>query len=145
MTTDKMRLYYDDKGYVFFNVSIASNTTIEEDVRNFKILSERNRDTFDMVEFPLDQFIAEMNESNGYRVNPETKKLEFSYPVPGEPDAPQVFGPPLTEQIEELRQENNSNMMAMTEMFEINLKLEEENANTMIAVTEMYELLLGVV
>ena len=81
-------------------------TTIEQEIANFTVLSERNRNTFDFLELPYGAHAQDFVGSNGYRVNPKTKKLEFSYPVPGEPEAPQVFGPPLTEQIEELKAEN---------------------------------------
>ena len=113
MTNDKMRLYYDNTGYVFFNVTVAPNTTIEQDIRNFKVLSERNRDTFSMVEFPLDQFIRDMEGSNGYRVNVETKELEFSPRDPNNPEAPQVFEKSLTQQVNELKiaQEDTNTML----------------------------------
>lgn len=45
--------------------------------------------------------------------------------------------------IAELEKENLSNMIAMTEMFETNIKLEQENANTMVGLTELYEIVLG--
>lgn len=102
MTTDKMRLYYDETGYVFFNTVVSGNATVEQNIRDFKALSERTPNTFSMVEFPLDKFIKDMEGFNGYRVNALTKELEFFYSTPGAPDAPQIFVKPLTEQIEAL-------------------------------------------
>lgn len=106
MNADKMRLYFDDTGHVFFNLSVIGDYPVEKDIERFIILSERNRDSFDFLEWPLDQFILEMSESTGYRVNTKTKELEFTQSDSGKPDEPQVFGPPLTEQIKELKEEN---------------------------------------
>ena len=78
-------------------------TSIEQDIATFKALSERNRDTFDVIELPFGAYQQDFAECNGYRVNPTTKELEFSYPDPSQPDAPQVFQKPLTEQIAEAK------------------------------------------
>ncbi|QCT03802.1 hypothetical protein E6C60_3091 [Paenibacillus algicola] len=40
------------------------------------------------------------------RVNPETGTLEFAYPDPDEPETPPVYQPPLSDQVNELKQEN---------------------------------------
>lgn len=105
------RIYYDKeagnpivdtgerKGYV-------KNTTVEQDIKAYKALTERNRDTFDYIELEYGQYAQDFAESNGYRVNPETKELEFSYPDPNEPEVEQPYQAPLSEQIEELKQEN---------------------------------------
>lgn len=50
---------------------------------------------------------------------------------------------PIEIEINELKQENIMNMIAMTEMYENNVQMEQENTNTMVAVTELYEMLLG--
>ncbi|WP_370150175.1 hypothetical protein [Exiguobacterium profundum] len=117
--------------------------TIEQDVQTYKDLSDRNRTTFDVIELPFDQYAQDFAECNRYRVNPETKELEFSYPDPNEPTAPPVYRQPLSEEIEGLKQENILNMLAMTDMFEENLRLKEDNTNTMMALTEMYEMMSG--
>lgn len=117
--------------------------TIDEDIATYESLYERNRETFDVLELEYSQYEQDFTEANGYRVNPETKELEFSYPDPNEPEAPPVYRPPLSEEIEGLKQENVLNMLAMTDMFEENLRLKEENVNTMMALTEMYEMMSG--
>lgn len=81
-------------------------TTINDDINAFRALSERNRDSFDVLELEYGQYAQDFAECNGYRVNPETKELEFSYPDPNEPEQPPVFQKALSEQIKtlELRQ-----------------------------------------
>lgn len=77
------------------------STTIEQDILTFNALSERNRDTFDVLELEYGQYAQDFTESNGYRVNPETKTLEFSYPDPNEPEVEPVYQKPLSEKISE--------------------------------------------
>ena len=105
------RIYFDNlNGSVLVDTGqkIDSHSIpIDREIEVFMVLSERNRNTFDVLELPYGAYSQDFAEYGGsYRVNPKTKELEFSYPVPGEPEAPQVFGPPLTEQIEELKAEN---------------------------------------
>lgn len=77
-------------------------TTFEQDIQTYKALSERNRGTFDVVELVYGQYAQDFAESNGYRVNPDTKELEFSYPDPNEPEAEPVYQKPLSEHVNEL-------------------------------------------
>jgi hypothetical protein len=88
---------YDDTG-------LNELPSIEDDISNYTALSERNRDTFDVIELPFGAYAEDFAMCNGYRVNPETKQLEFSYPDPNEPEAPQVFRKPLSEEVEETKQ-----------------------------------------
>ena len=107
----KRKVYFDNRNGSILAITAEGTTGVRdttelEDIQAYTSVTERNRNTFDVIELEYGEYAQEFAESNGRRVNPETKKLEFSYPVPGEPEAPQVFGPPLTEQIEELRTEN---------------------------------------
>lgn len=77
-------------------------TTVEQDIMAFKVLSIRNRDTFGVLELEYGQYAQDFAESNGYRVNPETKTLEFSYPDPNEPTVEQPYQAPLSEQVKNL-------------------------------------------
>ncbi|MGC4378414.1 hypothetical protein WD019_16035 [Fictibacillus sp. Mic-4] len=96
-------------------------TTIEQDIATFTALSERNRDTFDVIELPFGAYAQDFAECNGYRVNPDTKTLEFTYPEkqpPSEPPAPPVYQKPLSEQLTELRaqtQQLNDDFMALAD------------------------------
>jgi hypothetical protein len=79
--------------------------TIEQDIANYKALSERNRDTFDVIELPFGAYAEDFAMCNGYRVNPETKQLEFSYPDPSKPEPQEpVYQKPFTEQLKETQQ-----------------------------------------
>jgi hypothetical protein len=119
------RIYFDkSNGLVIVDTGEAEvygeRNTIERDIAVFPALSERNRDTFDVLELPYGAYAEDFRICNGYRVNPETLELEFSYPDPNvtEPQEP-VYQKPLTEQIEELRQENITTLLALTEVYEM--------------------------
>lgn len=107
------RLFYDKTtGIVFFEIREqeydfdALDTTVEQDIKTFAVLTERNRDSFDVIELEFGQYSQDFRECNGYRVNVETKTLEFSYPDPNEPSVEQPYQKPLTEQIAELKSAN---------------------------------------
>lgn len=108
------RLYYDkESGLVFFEIPEQRYDyeivpqTIERDIEVFKLLSERHRDTFDVLEFEYGQYAQDFRESNGYRVNPKTKQLEFSYPDPVEPESSEpIYQAPLSEEVSTLKATN---------------------------------------
>lgn len=81
-------------------------TTIEQDIETYKVLSERNRDTFDVLELEYGQYAQDFAESDGYRVNPETEELEFSYSDPNEPEVEQPYQVPLSEEVATLKTTN---------------------------------------
>ncbi|MGD6876756.1 hypothetical protein [Bacillus infantis] len=140
-------------GDIFFETSAESVTTIEQDIATFTALSERNRETFDVIELPFGAYQQDFAESVGYRVDvdalaelPEDRRGEaivFSVADPENPEVPIELPKPLSVQIEELKDFNVSNMLAMTEMYEEKLVLEERNKQTMLALTELYEIVLG--
>jgi len=90
--------------------------TVEDDFRVFNKLSERNPETVGVLELEYGQYAQDFAESNGYRVNPDTQELEFSYPDPNDPEAPPVFQKPLTQEIEELKQADIENKQAIAEL-----------------------------
>jgi len=107
-----LRIYYDKQiGQVlqmtgnFIDEGIQQYETIEEQIQKYTKLSERNRDTFDVLELPYGAYAEDFAQCNGYRVNPETLELEFSYPDPNETEQQeQVYQKPLTEQLKETQQ-----------------------------------------
>lgn len=110
------RIYYDkETGNVLVNTGqrqgFVKETTIEQDIQNYKALSERNRDTFDYIELEYGQYDEDFSASNGYRINPETKELEFSYPDSENPDKePEKddFRKPLSEELDDLKNRTQS-------------------------------------
>lgn len=76
--------------------------SIDEEISSYMELSERNRDTFGVLELPFGAYSQDFAECNGYRVNVETKTLEFSYPDPNEPTLEQPHQAPLSEKVKQL-------------------------------------------
>jgi len=118
------KIYYEKStGNIIIEISESVGNvvkkTIEQDIETFTALSERNRDSFDVLELEYGQYAQDFAECNGYRVNPETKELEFSYPDPNEPEQPPVFQKALSEQIKELKAENLATMGAVAEVYEM--------------------------
>lgn len=78
------KIYYDmETGNVLvrtFPVAYGGvETTIEQDIVSFKVLSERNRETFDVLNLPYGYFTDEFSKATSFRVNPTTKEIEFNY------------------------------------------------------------------
>lgn len=82
------------------NVNIKK--TVDQQITTYKELSERNRDTFDVLELDFGAYSQDFRECNGYRVKVETKTLEFSYPDPNSPGTEQPYQAPLSEQVKNL-------------------------------------------
>jgi hypothetical protein len=112
------RIYYD-KGTgnpivntgerMGFNIGDVIETTIEEDFISYVALSERVPSTVGMIQLAYGQYDQDFIESNdNYRVDISGAEpsLVFSYPVPGEPEAPPVYRPPLSVEITEIQAEN---------------------------------------
>lgn len=123
------KIYYDKAtGNVIVDTKEHSGfvikTTKEQDFETYVQLSERNPETVGLLELEYGQYAEDFAEANGYRVNPETLELEFSYPDPNDPEQPPVFQRPLSVEVEELRQENillkaqNSAISERTEFIE---------------------------
>jgi hypothetical protein len=95
----------------------ANPQTVDQDIATFTTLSERNRDTFDVIELPFGAYAQDFAECGGYKVNPTTKELEFA-PKPITPDEPLVFGKPFSEQIKEQKQytqQLNDDLMSLSD------------------------------
>lgn len=117
------RIYYEiSTGNVLVDTrekaGFVRETTIEEDINAYKILSKRNRESFDYIELPFGAYAQDFAECNGYQVNikklatlPDDEKhkaLEFIYPDPNVPQEEQepVYQAPLSVKVEQLKQEN---------------------------------------
>jgi len=75
--------------------------TIEQDIATYTELSERNRETFEVLELPFSEYAKDFANATRYRVNLETKKLEFQFPDPNKPEVEQPYQRPLSEIVNE--------------------------------------------
>ncbi len=114
------RIYYDiSTGNAILDTGerrgYVTPSTMEKDIVVYNELSERNRETFDYVELEYGQYTQDFAECNGFRVNPETKEIEFSYPDPNEeePQEP-VYQKPLSEEVSQLRNNLDSAIIELT-------------------------------
>lgn len=102
------RIFFDKvTGEVILEIQPQNGiiASVERNIEQFKVLSERNRDTFDVLDLPYGAYAEDFAQCNGYRVNPETLELEFSYPDPNATEPQEsVYQKPLTEQLKETQQ-----------------------------------------
>lgn len=81
------KIYYDkttgnvipDTGEM---IGAVVETTADQDFETYRALKERVRDTVGVIQLEFGQYAEDFAQCNGYRVNPETLELEFSYPDP---------------------------------------------------------------
>ena len=79
----------------------VNQTTTEDDWRIYTELSKYNKSEVDYIELKWGEFKTEFAECTSYRVNIETKTLEFDYtPVPEPPEVP--TSPTLHERVDNL-------------------------------------------
>lgn len=129
MNPIKKRLYFDSTGFVFLTLDLYGETTVEKDIADFKALSERNRETFDVIELPFGAYVQDFAECIGYRVDvaelatlaeeQRGEAIKFAYPDPNAPTEPPVYQKPLSAQIEEVKAENLATMEAVAEVYEM--------------------------
>lgn len=98
------RIYYDvETGDIILNTGESAwnvtQLTPAQERERFSVLNERVESTYDYIQLDYGQYRQDFAECNGYRVNPVTKTLEFSYPDPNDPPAEPMYQPPLTEQV----------------------------------------------
>lgn len=80
-------------------------TTQEQDFQSYTVLSERNPETVGVLKLSYGQYAQDFDECNGYRVNPQTLEIEFSYPDPNQEESQEpVYRKPLSEEVNDLKQ-----------------------------------------
>ncbi|MNW61817.1 hypothetical protein D3C74_399050 [compost metagenome] len=104
------RIYYEKStGNVILDTGERSGSIVDTspdgDILQYRELSDRVLETFDYVQLDYGQFSQDFIECTGFKVDINTRELEFSYPnesdpVPQEP----VYQKPLTVEVEELKQ-----------------------------------------
>lgn len=98
-------------------------TTVAEDFASYVALAARVPETVDYVQLAYGQYAQDFAECDGYRVDPETKTLEFSYPDPGQPEAPPAYRAPLSSEVAQLKEDRKNLMLALTDLYETILPL----------------------
>ena len=90
-------------------------TTTEDDWRIYTELSKYNKSEVDYIELKWGEYKTEFAECTSYRVNTETKTLEFDYtPVPPSPEVP--VAPSLHERVEALEKTNAEQDLLISEL-----------------------------
>ncbi|MEK3696905.1 hypothetical protein NYE33_07890 [Paenibacillus sp. FSL R10-2199] len=123
-----MKIYYDvNNGNVIVNTGerfgSVVETSWEQDFLTYAALEDRLTKTVGMLQLEYGEHQQDFAICNGYKVNIETEKLEFSYPDPNESEAPQepVYEKPLTEQIATLQQRTEANEAAILALLDFGL------------------------
>lgn len=99
---------YDSEGHV-------KELTTEDDWRIYTELSKYNKSEVDFIELQFGEFKTEFAECTSYRVNVETKTLEFDYtPVPEPPDVPHT--PTVHERLDALEKTNEEQDLLISEL-----------------------------
>ncbi|OKP67562.1 hypothetical protein A3842_28070 [Paenibacillus sp. P3E] len=124
-----MKVYFEkETGNVIFNTGERAGsvipTTREQDFSFYKALAERVAETVGVIELTYRQYAYEFSEAIGYRVNPETKELEFAYldpnADPGTPVEP-VYQKPITDQFSALKERTEANEAAILALLDFGL------------------------
>ena len=100
------RVYYlKENGNVVFKTGQAEGWVIEikpeQDWEIYAELKKYTKESLDYIQLQYDEFKTEFAECTSYRVNVDTKQLEFDYtPVPPSPEVP--VAPSLHERVDNL-------------------------------------------
>ena len=90
-------------------------TKKEYDFKIYAELQKYNKTEVDYIELKWGEFKTEFAECTSYRVNVDTKQLEFDYtPIPEPPDVPHT--PTVHERLDALEQVNAEQDMLIMEM-----------------------------
>ncbi|TSI19877.1 hypothetical protein FOT98_08770, partial [Bacillus sp. HY001] len=99
------KIYYEiATGNIILITSEMQNnvveTTVEQDIDMYTELSQRNRESFGMLQLQYGEYSEEFARCNGYRIDLQTKKILFSYPSEENPTPDPIYQPSLTEKID---------------------------------------------
>ncbi len=114
------RVYYlKENGNVVFKTGQAEGWVTEitptQDWEIYTELQKYTKESLDFIQLQYDEFKTEFAECTSYRVNVDTKQLEFDYtPVPEPPEVPHT--PTIHERLDALEQVNAEQDMLIMEM-----------------------------
>jgi hypothetical protein len=131
------RIYYEKiTGNIIVDTGERSGaiieTTSEQDFAAYTALAERVPETVGVIELGYGQNAEDFAQCNGYRIDPDTNEILFSYPDPNTPEAPPVYRKPLSEEIEQVKQENSQ---IRTELEQV----KADGADTTLILLELFE------
>lgn len=90
-------------------------TTSDDDWRIYTELSKYNKSEVDFIELQFGEFKTEFAECTSYKVNVDTKTLEFDYtPKPEPPDVPHT--PTVHERLDALEKTNEEQDLLISEL-----------------------------
>lgn len=127
------KLFYDKvTGSVIVDTGQWDNAiaplTVEEEVAIYKALSERNRETFDVIELPYGAYAQDFANGRLIGVDLEKKIPIFEYPNPAEPGTPIVPAVPFSVELAAIKEEN-SELLFQNAMQDMTIAaMQEENA-----------------
>ena len=114
------RVYYlKENGNVVFKTGQAegwvTKITPEQDWEIYEELKKYTKESLDYIQLKYDEFKTEFAECTSYRVNVDTKQLEFDYtPVPAPPEV--SVTPSLRERVENLERINKEQDALLAEL-----------------------------
>ena len=79
----------------------VSGITDEQMIRDYKVLSERNRESFEIIELEYGAYRESFNRMTGFKIDRLKKIPVFSFPDPNIPDSEPIFTKSLEEQLAE--------------------------------------------
>ena len=108
----------------------VNSTTSEDDWRIYTELQKYNKTEVDYIELKWGEFKTEFAECTSYKINVDTKEIEFDYtPIPDPPDVPRK--PSLHERMDTQENTNNEqDELIITNAANIAIMLEATGANT---------------
>ena len=92
-------------------------TTVEQDFAAYSALTNRVPSSVGYKQLTYGQYAQDFAQCNGYRVDPVTLEVLFSYPDPNAPEESPVYHKSLTEQIAEQDARLADIELAMIEIF----------------------------
>ncbi|MNB67239.1 hypothetical protein D3C81_309240 [compost metagenome] len=137
------KIYYEkNTGNVIVDTGERSGmvveTTIEQDFELFTALAERVHETVGVLQLEYGQFSEDFAQSNGFRVNLETGKLEFSYRgnQPTDPEESPVYQAPLTQRVATLEEDNAALLLELAQVQARQDQADADNAALLLMLAE---------
>lgn len=132
------KIYYDkNNGDILVDTGerkgSVRKTTVEEDFATYNKLIERAPETVGLIELDYGECLLDFMDSSSYKVNTETKEIEFNYDAK-EPD----FQEPLTMQIKKMKTKQSAIQFAVQKLIRVD-ELEEGELEQIISLYDKWQ------